>query len=1062
MKRILVLALLLIGCIQLYSQGIIRGTVVDETGFPLIGANVVIDGTTKGVMCDLDGNYSLEGLEAGTYTVVVSFISYQTQKREVSVVDKDVSIANFTLTTQVIEIDGATIEAKQNRANTTFMEGVKKKQAAAMDFISSQQIKKSGDGNASAALQRVPGVSTVGNFIFVRGLSDRYLKTTLNGAEIPSINPRRNTLEMDIFPTNLIDNLVVVKTQTSNLPADWAGAYLNVVTKDFPEEFSLNYSTSLGFNTNATFQDIISSERSDTDWIGYDNGLRDVPGLVDGLETLPTVESVCFYDALVYGGFEAQLADMGISECGDIGPLGVMSINEVLAQIDEIDDTQQLVDEYSTPLGLERNQDLTDVGQSFPNTWAPVRRRTSLNMSHSLSFGNQTKLFGKPFGYIFGFTYNNSVNYHGDGEYGRYAAGVFEVQDSLTLERRFNDERSWERVYWNALLNLSYKLNQYNKVSAMVMPNVSGQNSTRFQEGVNPRDTEDIQQQYTHQYTERNLNVFQVRGEHYLPNSKISIDWNTSYSRGKQTTPDLRVFYNNYFEVTETSYLNEEGVDITEEVEIAILELIDDGAISGPTDPSLEAQLEGDYGLIIGEIQTNVVDTTYVIEPSLYPAPTRYYRTLTESKFDAKLNVEIPLGEKAGKKNLVRTGLSFVRSDRRQEEQTYSFQSQGVRFDGDLTEYFADSNLVVSPNGSYIRTENLTDPINTDRGFMEVFGAYALADFYAHPKLRINTGTRIEVTNMNIRSDALDAPDADELSPQQKARLEGGLDDFAFLPTLNVIWQLSSIEEPIKLTNLRFGYSRTLARPIFREKSPFRGFNFETLEVLKGNPALGETKIDNLDLRIEHYPNLGEIISLSLFYKRFTNPIEQQAVQEALNTEITWVNIPHATVYGAELEMRKNLGFISESLNWFSLGANFSYIQSQAVINPEELIVIRSQDPTHPAVRPLFGQSPYIINTILSYDNDSIGMNAAIAYNVQGPKLFLVTKGGVPDIYQQPMPALDFTISKSLGEFFTVGFKARNLLNPMNRKTYTYRDVMYDWYSFDRGVTYSISLGLRL
>ena len=81
--------------------------------------------------------------------------------------------------------------------------------------------------------------------MFVRGLSDRYLKTTLNGAEVPSMNPRRNTIEMDLFPTNLVDNLKVVKTQTANLPSDWAGAYISVETKDFPDQFMFNYSSSI-------------------------------------------------------------------------------------------------------------------------------------------------------------------------------------------------------------------------------------------------------------------------------------------------------------------------------------------------------------------------------------------------------------------------------------------------------------------------------------------------------------------------------------------------------------------------------------------------------------------------------------------------------------------------------------------------------------------------------------------------------------------------------------------------------------------------------------------------
>ena len=207
------------------------------------------------------------------------------------------------------------------------MENIKKKSASSIDYISSQQIKRTGDSDAASAMQRVTGVSTVGNFVFVRGLSDRYLKTTLNGAEIPSIDPRRNTIEMDLFPTNLVDNLVVVKTQTANLPSDWAGAYISVDTKDFPETFSFNYSSSLGWNTNTTGRDVISSERSNTDWLGYDDGFRAIPSAVDGrtVDDWPTLVNVSFGDQIQYlldqDGVPVETITDCLTGCG-LGSLG--------------------------------------------------------------------------------------------------------------------------------------------------------------------------------------------------------------------------------------------------------------------------------------------------------------------------------------------------------------------------------------------------------------------------------------------------------------------------------------------------------------------------------------------------------------------------------------------------------------------------------------------------------------------------------------------------------------------------------------------------------------------
>lgn len=1045
------------------GQGTVRGKVTDANdGSEIPFANVTVIGTTIGSSTNMTGDYSLENVPSGDQTIEVSFIGYAKKTVTVKVEAGKVTVKNISLGNSAIQVGAATIEVREDRREENYYEKIKIKNASSLDYFSGAQMQKTGDGTADEALKRVPGVSTVGNFVFVRGLSDRYLKTTLNGAEIPSINPRRNSLEMDIFPTNLIDNLVVVKTQQANLPADWAGAYLSVETRDFPSKFNFSYQLSLGYNENASLQDVISSERSDTDWLGFDDGFRDVPQVatdaVDG--TFPTIAEVCFYDALVFGGFENQLSDMGINECGDIGPLGQMNINEVLANIEEIENTEQLITEYLQPLGEVRNADLTEINQSFTNTWENTRRTAPLDMSHNISFGDQGKLFGRTLGYIFGAQYNRSTRYYNDGIYERWATGIPEISDSLTINKRYSDERSYERVYWNALLNLSYELNENNQISVMAMPNVSGTNTSRYQEGINPQDTEDFQVQRTQRYNERTLNVFQFRGKHLIPSKRWKVWWNSSYSKGKMSTPDLKVMYNNFRYVTERFYTDDQGQDITEQVLEAIDELVDDGAITGASDPDLAEELLSEYDLVLGNINEEVVDTTYTIEPSIYPTPTRFFRTLEESKWDTKVHLEIPLGTDPKKKNLFSAGLSYVRTTRAHSENTFSLASQGLRFEGDVNAYFADSNLVVIPNENYLYTQNLTDLINTDEGELDVYGAYGMLDYYFGKKLRLNTGLRMEIAKMDIRSLKLD--DEDEvLSQQQRDALQGGLDDFDLMPSLNLIYKLKETED-LKLTNLRFSYSRTIARPVFREKSPFRGFDFETLETLKGNPKLDATKVDNFDLRIEHFPRGGNAISFTVFYKRFTDPIEQQAVLQAINTELTWANIPYANVIGAEFDFKQNFAFISPKLEPLQFSANLSLIRSRARLAEEELNFTRLTDPQHEDVRPLFGQSPYIVNTMLSYTNDSTGWSTALSFNVQGEKLILIYVGGAPDIYQQPQPTLDFTLRKLFKNNIQLGFKAQNILAPDNRKTYEFKGELYDWNTFNLGRTYSFSIAYRI
>ena len=234
--------------------------------------------------------------------------------------------------------------------------------------------------------------------------------------------------------------------------------------------------------------------------------------------------------------------------------------------------------------------------------------------------------------------------------------------------------------------------------------------------------------------------------------------------------------------------------------------------------------------------------------------------------------------------------------------------------------------------------------------------------------------------------------------------------------------------------------------------------------MLKGNPQLDQTRIDNFDLRLEHFPNLGEVLSASVFFKRFTDPIEQNTVLEAVNTELTWSNLPYANVWGLELEGRKDFGNLTETpfLKDLTLSGNISFIRSASRIWRNELETIRAQNPLQTETRPLFGQAPYILNGALTYTNDSTGMAATVAFNVQGPKVLLVTLGALPNVMQQPTPTLDFSLGKMLGDHVRLGFKARNLINPRDRKTHLYNGVHYDWNSFTRGRTYSLSVSYNI
>ncbi len=1050
------------------AQGTIKGKVVDTNGEALIGCNVYISNDPmKGGNADLDGFFAINNLPAGTYSVTASFISFDDQVIDnILVRDGETTDVDFALGENVqIVGEGAVIEVRQDKRADLYMMKERSRDAAPLDFRSSKDIQKSGDSNVSGALKRVTGVSTVGNYVFVRGLSDRYIKTTLNKHVVPTLDPRRNSIQMDIFPTGSIDNLVIRKGYTADLPGDWAGAYIDIQTKDFPDSLQVRYSVGLGYNENATFQDVLGSETSSTDWLGFDNGMRDLSPEVQALDEVPQVYMGSYYEALVYAGYEDELSAMGINQISDIGQNGNMTIFQVVNGLEDFD-TVEDVNIVLRELRAQENKDLSNYGKSFGNTWDTPKKKAPMNMSHSLSIGNAVNLFGRKLGFNFGGQWNQKNDYYKNGQSGRYTlTGMDTNTDQLNLERSMSDEMGAVENNWSLLGNLSYRLAPDHALKFVWMSTAIGTNESRYQNGINPSDDPNLyHQQRMQRYTERALNTFQLNGDHQIAGwNKADVNWGVAYTNGKEDTPDFRLLNNSYEIGEREAIFDDAGVEITDQLNglsVFIAYLIDEGEITGQNDPAAISLIEEEYGVQIGEI-TSVVDTTYSIRDNLYPSPTRYYRTMKDQVWDFNVDIAIPFYFKTEMQNTFKIGGSRVSTTRDYNENRFTFVSNGIEYDGDPNAYFDASNLNVIPDSTdflYLRDD--TDIQNSYTASMAVNAAYALVDWNLNEKLRLNTGIRLEHTTMLAESDIIVAGD---LTDDQLANSTGRLDNVInLLPSIMGTYQLYKNDEKFQLANLRFGYSRTLARPSFREKSPYSAYDFATQEQVTGNPDLQMTTIDNLDLRLEFFPYIGEVISLSAFYKNFDNPIEQQIISTASNTEITWVNVDRAQIYGLEFEVKKSLGFIGQWAQHLEIGGNLTLIKSSTTVSDQELELIRTTDSSHPDTRPMYGQSPYIINAMLAYDDEDNGFMTAVSYNIQGRKLVLITKGGTPDIYQTPRGSLDFTISKKIGKHFQVGAKAANLLDSAYKKVYTYKGQDYDWVNYTMGRTYSLSLSVNL
>lgn len=281
LRKALITALfVIIGAATFAQTGKISGKVSDKkTGETLIGVTVKIKGTTKGASTDVEGNYAITGLNDGRYTLTFQYVGYA--GKEVS----DITVAGSKNTQFNVILDEAgenlsevLIQGSFKKESVNSLYSAQKNSVSISSGISADLIKRSPDRNTSDVLKRVSGASIQDNkFVVIRGLNDRYNSALINNAILPSSEPDRKAFSFDIFPSNLIDRIIINKTASPDLPGDFAGGVVQIFTKDVPDDTFLEVSVGQGFNTNGKFGDFTSSINSKNKWLGASAGARELP-----------------------------------------------------------------------------------------------------------------------------------------------------------------------------------------------------------------------------------------------------------------------------------------------------------------------------------------------------------------------------------------------------------------------------------------------------------------------------------------------------------------------------------------------------------------------------------------------------------------------------------------------------------------------------------------------------------------------------------------------------------------------------------------------------------------
>ncbi|NBW37733.1 MAG: TonB-dependent receptor [Cytophagia bacterium] len=904
LRKILFVALIQLGSIAAFAQtGTISGTITDsKTTEAIIGANVVIQGTSVGAATDIEGNFTIKNVKPGTYTLSVSFITYKTHTIPDVVVEAGkISTITIQLLEDATELQEVVVTGKREINNDISLMSAIKDSKLVVSGISAQQIVKLPDNDAAQVMKRVPGITIVDNrFVMVRGVPERYNQVLLNGGVAPSTEIDKRSFSFDLISSSAIDQLLIYKSGTAELPGDFAGGIIKVITKQTPSENYFNFGLNFGYRVGTTFESFSETERSKTDFLGFDTGLRTLPS---SFPTTKEIKSASTISSIRESA--ARQLNNGFGYTNTTAPM-----------------------DYGFSGGFGRNFTVGAVDVS-----------TLANISYSTSYLNYAP---------------NIIRYSSfDSDPETISEKQFEFKDnSFSRESKVSFVNNW-----------LFKLSDNHQIEFKNLFVQIGENKTIFREGSDVGTQGGaLNNNGSFQFVSRSIYSGQLQGLINSNNKSLKIDWVLGLNRIVRNEPDFRR-YRSFYNDTEQAF----------RVEIP---------------PS-----------------SNLFDAS------------RFYSELKDIGYSNGVNVQKIFGDLNNKRSLsVKAGYLLDVKSRNFDARYFSYLFPSA-FSGQLGEdlrflpidqiFSADNLYALNANGTVSR-EGFALEEGTDIGGKDSYKGKALtASGYVTAtiplgKFDLTGGFRMEYFNQELNTYNGDTVITNKvLSP---------------LPFLNIAYNLTD------RSLIRAAYGRTVNRPEFREIAPFAFYQFEYNLLIQGNTDLKTASIDNIDLRWEMYPNPGEMISFGTFYKSFTNPIEFVQQNNSGNLGFSYQNAPKAMSYGAELEVRKSLSSlgVSKILRNTSVNVNASLIRSE--VDMGSAVTFQER------FRPMQGQSPYVINSGIYYNDTDNGFSVNVAYNVLGNRIFSVGSVLFPSWIERPRNAVDLQIAKQFNKM-ELKLNIQNLLN---------------------------------
>lgn len=923
---------LFFSAIVVAQTGKITGKVINESSaHSLLGATVVLIEKSRTTVTDQNGTFSFSKLEAGVYSVKCSYGGVE--KIVESIVVKNNDETNITVSIEEKKegevVMRGSYRSKASQETVAALLIVQKNSANTLDGITNQQFRLTPDKGAGDVIKRVSGASIQDDrFAIIRGLNDRYNAAFINGAPLPSTESDRKAFAFDIFPSSILDNLIIYKTATPDKTGEFAGGIIDITTKSILPKSFTSITVGNSYNSAITGDTRYYSEnKGKKDWIGVDDGTRAMP---DGLPSASVIKN------------QLSFAEKG------------------------------------------------ELAKKFSDyRWGIKKGTTRPNFNFQISKGFNIERKGKEFvGALFSVNYNRSYSFVG-GERNSFdytfQPGAVPIQRGKYADSIYNDE-----VVVALLGNIAVKIDNRNTISWKNNLSINTDNRLIKRFGAPDYDADQAAfvKQAVRWYTSNQIFSSQLIGDHQVGSKKAKLNWLAGYSKVNREIPNL----------SRTSY-------------------------SGQL-PDLDHLTAAVSATPIQTSGTGVM----------------FFSNSNENIKNIKADFTQPYTFMKNSQNFAKIGAGYQQRKRDFASRTLGFSpydAGGVSFDYSLLalpedQIFLPEHLGVMKNGQGGFLLNDGTLANSDYdASSSLLHAYVMNDQRFFEDLRVIYGVRMESFNQKLNS---------VRNLTDTIRMDSTVTDF--LPSINIVYALT------KKINLRLSYANTVNRPEFRELAPFLFFDNITSFLVEGSDKLKRSKIANYDFRFEFFPGKSQLLSVSGFYKKFDHPIELVSLPNTTSQAI-YINTTTAETYGVEAEFRVLLstlfGIRNEKsfLNKLTLSANAAYIKSEIKLKDSLLGFSPAQLFTD---RALQGQSPYLINGSLGYNDEKAGFSTTLSFNRVGDRILIAGTYNTADIYERARTVVDFQLAKSF------------MKNALELK-FTIKDIVAQnfsfYFDFDRSKSYT-------